>query len=151
MGDVVPLARRQRPSHEQCSPPVADMADAARSFGRLERCAVTLQSSPFGADEIEWPIVAFQVQLPAVQKGLDQLQRISVGTCPDTSWVVRLGDARASAAARLRSVTQSLYRSPPGTGPLDGRLAADIKELAEALHGLRQVIAQRCPDALRAP
>jgi hypothetical protein len=131
------------------------MADAVRSFDQLERCAVTLQSSSFGAtvgiDEIEWPIVSFQVQLPVIQERLDQLRHVNVATCPDTPWVLRLGDARATAVLRLRTVTQSLYRSPLGTGPLDGRLAVDIKKLAEALHRLRQVIAQQCPEVLRTP
>jgi len=155
MGDLVPLPRRQRPHDDQHSPPAPDIADAARSFDQFERCAVTLQSSPFGdagdMDGIEWPIVSFQVQLPAIQQRLDQLRHINVATCPDTPWVLRLGDARATAALRLRTVTRTLYHSPPGTGPLDGQLAIDIERLAKALHRLRQIIAQQCPEVLRTP
>ena len=53
------------------------MADAVRSFERLEHCAATLQSGPFGivggVDGIERPIVCFQVQLPVIQQWLDKL------------------------------------------------------------------------------
>ena len=155
MGDVVPLRRRLEPRGNQCFSPVPDIADAARSFDRLERCAVTLQSGPLGIvgelDGLEWPIVSFQVQLPVVEQRLDQLRHINVANCPNAPWVLRLGDARAAAALRLQAVTQSLYRSPPGTGPLDDRLATDIKRLAEALRGLCRLIAQQYPEVSRTP
>ena len=153
--NVVPLRRSHRVRHSEVRAPVRDMADAVRSFDRLERCAATLQSGPLGiADEIdatEWPIVSFQVQLPVIQRWLDQLARINVASWPDTPWVLRLSSARALAALRMRAVTQSLHRAPPGTGPLDSQLAADIRQLTESLRRLRQLITQQYPEALRAP
>lgn len=153
--NVVPLRRGHRIRHEQEPETVRDLADALRSFDRLERCAVALQSGPLGMareiDGIEWPIVTFQVELPSVQRWLDQLARINVATWPDTRWVLRLSSARAGAVLSLGAVTRSLYRSPPGTGPLDGQLAADIQDFMDALHRLRQLVLQRYPEALRAP
>jgi hypothetical protein len=129
------------------------MADAVRSFDGLERCAGLLQAGPLGmADEMDgtdWPIVSFQVQLPHVQRGLDQLARINVATWPDTHWVLRLSSARATAALRLRAVIRSLLRTPPGPSTLDGQLAADIRELADALRRLRLLIIRQYPEALR--
>jgi hypothetical protein len=133
------------------------MTDAIQSFDRLERCAAAmLQSGPLGlAGEIgesQWPVVSsFQVQLPVVQQWLDQLGCISVANWPDTAWVLSLGDARSTAALRLDAVKKSLHHRPPGTGSLDGRLSADIRRLAEALHRLRQLIVQQCPEALHGP
>jgi hypothetical protein len=89
--------------------------------------------------------------LPVIQQWLDKLGCITVIDWPDVHWVFRLCSARSAAVLHLLAVTQSLYRSPPGTRPLDGRLAADIRKLAEALRGLRQVIAQQYPEVLRAP
>ena len=65
--------------------------------------------------------------------------------------MLRLGNARSAAVLRLLAVTQSLYRSPPGTRSLDGRLAADIWKLADALRGLRLLIAQQYPEVLPTP
>jgi hypothetical protein len=131
------------------------MADAARAFGLLERCAAAVHYGPLdiaGAiDGIECPIVSLQAQLPVTQRWLDHLGRINITTWPDTRWVLRLGEARAAATRRLQAVARSLYRSPPGTGPLDSRLAADIGRLADALHALCELIAQQYPEALRAP
>lgn len=152
--NVVPLRRGYR-SHHESIVPVRDMADALRSFDRFEHCAAALQSGPLGivggVDGIEWPIVCFQVQLPVIQQWLDKLGCINVTNWPDVDWVLRLDNDRSAAVLHLLAVTQSLYRSPPGTGPLDGRLAADIQKLADALRGLRQLIAQQHPEALRAP
>ena len=153
--NVLPLRRSNRVRHGEVRAPVRDMTEAVRSFDRLERCAASLQSGPLGIadgiDGTEWPIVSFQVQLPVIQRWLDQLARINVASWPETHWVLRLSSARAVAALRLRVVTRSLYRTPPGTGPLDSQLAADIRELADALRRLRQVIIQQYPEALRAP
>jgi hypothetical protein len=151
--NVVPLRRGHRVRHEQ--EPARDLADALRSFDRLERCAVALQSGPLGMahdiDGIDWPIVTLQVELPSVQRWLDQLARINVATWPDTRWVLKLSSARAAATLSLDAVTQSLYRTPPGTGPLDGQLTANIQEFMDALHRLRQLIVEQYPESLRAP
>lgn len=156
VSNVVPIERGHRHRRNQSRMPRRAMTDAVRSFDRLERCAdAMLQSGPLGiAGEIggaERPVVSFQVQLPVVQQWLDQLGCINVVNWPDTSWVLTLGNARSAAVVRLDAVKKSLYRSPPGTGALDGRLAADIRKLADALRGLRQVILQQCPEALLAP
>jgi hypothetical protein len=153
--NVVPLRRSYRLHHHESIAPIRDMADAVRSFERLEHCAAALQSGPFGIvgglDGTERPIVCFQVQLPVIQQWLDKLGCINVTNWPDVHWVLRLGNARSTALLHLLAVTQSLYRSPPGTRPPDGRLAADIRKLADALRGLRQLIAQQYPEVLRAP
>jgi hypothetical protein len=150
--NVVPLRRSYRPYHAESRVHAGDMADAARSFDRLERCAAMLQSGPLEIareiDGVEWPIVSFQVQLPVIHQWLDQLGCVNVVNWPDPHWALRLGNARSPAVLSLRAVRQSLYRSPPGTGPLDGRLAADIRKLADALRGLRQLIVEQCPEAL---
>jgi hypothetical protein len=145
----------RRSLHDQSPVPSRAMTDAMRSFDRLEQSAVAmLQSGPLGvAGEIrdsQWPVVSFQVELPAVQQWLDQLGCIGVANWPDTAWVLSLGDARSAAVLCLEAVKKSLYRRPPGTGSLDGRLAADVRKLADALHRLRQLIGQQCPEALRA-
>jgi hypothetical protein len=89
--------------------------------------------------------------LPVIQQWLDELKCINVTNGPDVHWVLRLGSARSEAVLHLLAVTRSLYRSPPGTRPLDGRLAADIRKLANALRGLRLLIAQQYPEVLPAP
>jgi hypothetical protein len=131
------------------------MADAVRSFAGLERCADLLQAGPLGmVDEMDGtdrPIVSFQVQLPHVQLGLERLARINVATWPDTRWVLGLSSARTAAAIRLREVTRSLLRTPPGPSTLDSQLAADIRALAVALRRLRLLIIQQYPEAHRAP
>lgn len=153
--NVVPLRRSYRLHHHESIASIPDMADAVRSFERLEHCAATLQSGPFGivggVDGIERPIVCFQVQLPVIQQWLDKLGCINVTNWPDVHWVLRLGNARSAAVLHLLAVTQSLYRSPPGTRSLDGRLAADIWKLADALRGLRLLIAQQYPEVLPTP
>jgi hypothetical protein len=153
--NVVPLRRGHRARPEEIRAPIRDMADAVRSFDGLECCAGLLQAGPLGmADEVagtDRPIVSFQVQLPHVQRGLDQLAHINVATWPDTHWVLRLSSARTTAALRLRAVTRSLLRTPPGPSTLDGQLAADIRELAAALRRLRLLIIRQYPEALRAP
>jgi hypothetical protein len=153
---VVPIEWGRRSRRDQSRVPRRAMTDAIQSFDQLERCAdAMLKSGPLGlAGEIcesQWPVVSFQVQLPTVQQWLDQLGCISVANWPDTAWVLSLGDARSAAVLRLDAVQKSLYRRPPGTGFLDGQLAADIRKLADTLHRLRQLIEQQCPEALRAP
>lgn len=153
--NIVPLRRDHWASSEEIRAPVRDMADAVRSFDGLERCAELLQAGPLGmSDEMggtDRPVVSFQVQLPDVQRGLDQLAHINVATWPDTRWVLRLNSARVTAVLRLRTVTRSLLRTPPSPGTLDGQLAADIRALADALRRLRLLIIQQYPEALRAP
>lgn len=153
--NVIPLRRGHQARPEEIRAPVRDMADAVRSFDGLERCAGLLQAGPLGmTDDLEGadrPIVSFQVQLPLVQRGLDQLAHINVATWPDTHWVLGLNSARVRATLRLRAVTRSLLRTPPGPSALDGQLAADIRELADALRRLRLLIIQQYPEALRAP
>lgn len=155
VGNVVPLRRRYLTQQAESRAHAWGMSDAVRSFDRLERCAVMLQSGPLGTareiDGIEWPIVSFQVELPVVHRWLDQLGSINVVNWPDTHWVLRLSAARSAAVLSLNAVRQSLYNRPPGTGPLDGRLVADMRDLAEALCGLRQLIVEQCPEALRVP
>ena len=54
------------------------VADAVRSFGELVTCAELLQAGSSGAvAELDGkvPIVAFQLRLPRVQRGLDELAR----------------------------------------------------------------------------
>ena len=122
--NVVSLHGSYRASYGRDRVPIRDMADAVRSFDQFERYAVSLQSGPLSladeVDAVEWPIVSLQVQLPVIQRCLDHLGRFGIGTWPDTGWVLRLGDARATAVRRLQAVTQSLYNSPPGVGSLDG-------------------------------
>jgi hypothetical protein len=131
------------------------MVYAARSFDLLERCATTLHSGPLGvageADVAKWPIVSLQVQLPVVQRWLNELGRINIAVWSDVRWVLRLEDAHADALLRLDAVAKSLCATPPGTGSLNGRLTDDIRKLAEALHELRWLIAQQCPEVLCAP
>jgi hypothetical protein len=132
-----------------------DLSDAARCFDRLERCAAALQSGPLetasGANGGGWPIVSLQVELPTVHHWLDQLGSITVVNWPDPRWALRLGAARSAARRRLSALSQSLYDRPPATRTLDGRLAADIQQLADALRELREQIVAQCPDAFRAP
>jgi hypothetical protein len=153
--NVVRLRRSYRPYHAEPHAHAQDMADAVRSFDRLERCAAMLQSGPLGIareiDGIEWPIVSFQVELPVIHQWLNQLGSVNIVNWPDTHWALRLGNARSAAALSLHAVRRSLHSSPPGTGPLDGRLAAEIRKLADALRGLRQLIVEQCPEALCAP
>jgi hypothetical protein len=152
-GKVIPLRRRYR-SHPSRALE-HDMVDAARSFHVLEGCIATLHSGQLvvtpGIDTTEWPIVSFQVQLPVTRWWLNQLGRINITNWPDTRWALRLEDAHADAELYLDAVTKSLRATPPGTGPPNGRLAMDIRKLADALHELRQVIAQQCPEVLRSP
>jgi hypothetical protein len=152
--NVVPLRRRSQPHIGSTTVPVHDLADAVRAFGLLERCAARLQSGPLGVagefDGTEWPIVSLQVQLPVTEQWLDRLGHINIANWPDTRWVIRLGGARAVAVSRLNAVTRCLYKSPPGTGPLEDRLASNIGKLADALNDLRKLIAHQYPEALRA-
>jgi hypothetical protein len=153
--NVVPLRGSYRPYHAESRAHVRDMVDAVRSFEQLERCAAMLQSGPLAIareiDGAEWPIVSFQVELPVIHQWLDRLGSVNVVTWPDTHWALRLGNARSAAVLGLHAVQRSMHRCPPGTGPLDGRLAADIRKLADALRRLRQLIAEQCPEALCAP
>jgi hypothetical protein len=153
VGKVIPLRRRHRPH-----PSLAlkhDMVDATRSFHVLEDCIATLHSGQLmvapGTDTSEWPIVSFQVQLPVTRRWLNQLGRINITNWPDARWALRLEDAHADAELYLDAVTKSLCTTPPGTGPPNGRLAMDIRQLADALYELRQVIAQQFPEVLRSP
>jgi hypothetical protein len=153
--NVVPFRRGHQARPEEIRGPARDMAEAVRSFDGLERYADLLQAGPLGMpdemDGADRPIVSFQVQLPHVQRGLDQLSHINVATWPDTRWVLGLNSARVRAALRLRAVTRSLLRAPPDPSALDGQLAADIRELADALRRLRLLIIQQYPEVLRAP
>jgi hypothetical protein len=153
--NVVPLRRAHASYQAESRPHASKMADALRSFDRLEHCAATLQSGSLGIageiDGIEWPIVSFQVQLPVIHRWLDQLGCVNVADWPDTHWALRLDNTRSATVLSLNAVMRSLYRSPPGTGPLDGRLAADIRSLTVALRGLRQLIVEQFPEALCAP
>lgn len=153
--NVVPLRKGHFNQQAESRARAWGMPDAVRSFGRLGRCAVMLQSGPLGTardvDGIEWPIVSFQIELPVVHRWLDQLGSVNVVNWPDTQWVLRLGAARSTAVLSLSAVRQSLYSRPPGTGPLDRRLAADVKQLADALCGLRELIIEQCPEALSVP
>ena len=155
VGNVVPLRRDYSPQQAESRAHARGMSDAVRSFDRLERCAAALRSGPLGTarevDGMGWPIVSFQVELPAVHHWLDQLGSINVVNWPDPRWALRLGAARSDAVLRLSAVSQSLYHRPPGTGTLDGRLAADIQQLADALCGLRELIVAQCPEALCVP
>jgi hypothetical protein len=154
-GNVLPFRRTHRPHRDPGRTPEQDMADALQSFELIERCAVTLRSCPLSiaseANGAELPIVSFQAQLATVERWLDQLARINVANWPDTRWVLRLNDARSTAAFRLHTVMQSLHRDPPGPGPLNSQLAADIRKFADALGKLRQLITQQFPESLRAP
>ena len=153
--NVIPLRRGRQVGPEEIPSLVRDMEDAVRSFDGLERFADLLQAGPPGmTDDLngaDRPIISLQLQLPRVQRGLDQLAHINVATWPDTYWVLRLNGARVRAALRLRTVTRSLIGTPPSPSALDGQLAADIRELADALRRLRLLIIQQYPDALRAP
>jgi hypothetical protein len=155
VGNVVPLRRDYFPQDAESRAHAWSMSDAVRSFDRLERCAAALRSGPLGTareiDGVGWPIVSFQVELPAVHHWLDQLESINVVNWPDPRWALKLGAARSDAVLRLRAVSQSLYDGPPGTGTLDGRLAADIQQLADALCGLRELIVAQCPEVLCVP
>ena len=129
------------------------VADAVRSFGELVTCAELLQAGSSGAvAELDGkvPIVAFQLRLPRVQRGLDELARVNAATCPDTYWALGLNSARARAELRLGAVWRCLLRNPPVPGALDDRLTASIGGLADALRKLRLVIVQRYPETLDA-
>jgi hypothetical protein len=149
VGNVVHLHVGSRPYQAESGPQVQAMAEAALSFERLERCAAVLQSGPSWArgelGDGEWPIVSFQVALPVIHQRLEQLGGISVASWPDAQWALQLGNARAAALKRLHAVRRSLYISPPGIGPLDRRLVVDIRDLADSLLGLRQLIGARYP------
>ena len=152
VGNVVPLRRDYFPQQAECRAHAGSMSDALRCFGRLERCAAALEAGPLGtASELDgggWPIVSFQVELSAVCRCLDRLGSIDIVNWPDPRWALRLSAARSAAVLRLSAVRASLYDRPPGTGPLDGPLEADIRQLADALRGLRELIVAHCPEAL---
>jgi hypothetical protein len=149
VGNVVRLPIGGRPYQAESRFQVRAMAEAALAFERLDRFAAVLQSSSLGVrDELdgdEWPIVSFQVALPVIHQRLEQLGDVTVVNWPDAQWALRLGNARAAALLRLYAVRRSLYRSPPGTGPLDRQLAADIQALADSLLGLRRLIGEQFP------
>ena len=146
-GNVIPLHGRHRSYWKQADTTMPNVEETVRSFDRLERHAVRLQSGfPPTFGDGQFPIVDFLVQLPLTGRQLDELGRLSVFNCPDTGWVLRLGAARANAMARLRAVDRSLLRDPPGTGPLGERLTADIRRLTDALLAVRRLLAQKHPD-----
>lgn len=155
VGKVLPFRRSPRSHRGQVRTPEQDMADALLSFDLIEQCAVALRSRPLSiaseAGGAELPIVSFQTQLPIIQHWLDQLERVNVANWPDTLWVLTLNEGRSTAALRLRAVIQRLHSNPPGPGPLNSQLGADIREFADALHKLRQLIVQQFPESLRAP
>jgi hypothetical protein len=142
-GNVVPLRRGQRGPTVTCAP---DLDNAVRAFNRLEKHADRLQarSRPV-AGESEWPIVSYEVQLSAVQRQLDDLSCVTIMNWPDTRWVLKLHAARTTATACLDAVARSLYRTPPGIGPLDDRLAHDVQRLTDALGTVRGLLAQQVP------
>jgi hypothetical protein len=145
----LPLANQ---SHHELPVALEEITDAVQSFGYLERCAAKLHPGPLRiAGQIgtmERPIVSLQLQLPAIQQSLDMLETFGVANCPDTRWVIRLADARTAAVVRLRAVRRSLRNFLPGMGSLDLQLVADIRELADALYVLRQLIVQQWPATL---
>jgi hypothetical protein len=149
VGNVVRLPIGGRPYQAESRLQARAVAEVALAFERLERFAAVLQSGSLGArgelDGDEWPIVSFQVALPVIHQRLEQLGGVTVVSWPDAQWALRLGNARAAALLRLYAVRRSLYRSPPGTGPLDRQLAADIRDLADSLLGLRRLIGEQCP------
>ena len=154
MAEVIPIGRRRRVGNDKVAASDNDIADTVSSFDRFEQCAVSVRSGRLrivGVDGPEWPIVAFQLQLPGIRRRLDQLAFINIATCPNTRWALRLTSARIAAMARLSAVMQSLYRTFPPTAPLDERMATDIKELTDALRRVRQLIVQERPDGGRAP
>jgi hypothetical protein len=155
VGTVVPLRRSSSSHRGRIHKPDLDIADAARSFDLVERCARKLQPAQLAVTDksegFDRPIVIFQVELPGVEQWLDQLERIDPADWQDTRWVLRLSEARAAAALRLHAVTKSLHRCPPGTRTLDERLAADIGRFADSLRRLRDLITQQYPETLRAP
>ena len=142
------------PGRRQLSEEVrVPVTEAVRSFDEMVSCAELLQAGPLGAvGELNGaaPVVAFQLQLPRVQRGLDELARINVATWPDTQWVLGLNSARVRADLRLRTVTRSLLRTPPAPGTLDDRLTASIGSLADALRKLCLLIVRRYPETLGA-
>jgi hypothetical protein len=143
--NVVPLHRRQ---HGPTAASASDLDNAIQAFDRLEQHAGRLQSGPrAAAGKSEWPIVSYKVQLSTVQRKLDELSCFTILNWPDTRWVLRLHAARTTAAARLDAVARSLYRNPPGTGPLDDRLARDVQRLTDALGALRGLLDQSAPEA----
>jgi hypothetical protein len=147
--NVVPLRRGHRRPAGASAP---DLDSAMRAFDRLEQHADRLQAGPFAAaGESEWPIVSYQVQLPAVRRQLDKLGCFTIMNWPDTRWVLRLHAARTAAAECLDAVIRSLCRNPPGTGPLDDRLTRDVQRLTDALGTVRGLLAQQWPGRLRAP
>lgn len=152
--NVVPLRRGHRerrgvatpPPPGQCVPPVPDVAEAIRSIDRLERHAVMLRSDPPGVPaETGWPIVSYQVELPVVERRLADLRRTSARTWSGPRGVPSVSGACTAAAIRLRAVSRTLHRNPPGTGPLDNRLVGEIGQLTHALRGLRRLLAQQSP------
>lgn len=132
-------------------PPVTleEIKDAIRSFDQLERCAAKLQRGPLGIagqiDTAEQPIVSLQLQLPTIQQWLEMLEAFGVANCSDAHWAIGLTGARTVAVARLRAVRQGLRNFLPGMGSLDTRLVADVRELADALYVLRQLILEQWP------
>ena len=115
MAEVIPIGRG-RVGDDQVAAVDSDIADTVSSFDRFEQCAVSVRSGRLrivGVDGPEWPIVAFQLQLPGIRRRLDQLACINIATCPNTRWALRLTSARTAAMARLSAVTQSLYRAFP--------------------------------------
>lgn len=154
-GNVVPLHRNWQLLPDETPIPVSEIAEAVRSFGLLEQCVDSLHSTRLGVageiDRSEQPIVSLQAQLPVIQRWLGRLECLNVSNWSDTRWVLKLGEARAVAAFRLRAVKRSLYRSPPGIEPLDRRLAADICEFEDALRALRHLIVDRYPQTQGVP
>jgi hypothetical protein len=141
--NVVPLRLGRRGPTVTSAP---DLGNAIRAFDRLEQHADRLQAgSRSVASESERPIVSYKVQLSAVQRQLDDLSCFSIMNWPNTRWVLRLHAARAVATACLDAVDRSLYRNPPGTRPLDDRLAHDVQRLTDALGTVRGLLAQQAP------
>jgi hypothetical protein len=132
-----------------------DTAEALASAELIEQSAIALRSRPLSigseAEDTELPIVSLQGQLPIIQCWLDRLTQINVADAPDMRWALRLSDARNTTALRLHVVMRSMRRDPPGPGPLNSQLAADIQKFADALRKLCQLIAQQPPASRRAP
>ena len=144
--NVVPRAEATGP-HPESRVHAWDMADAVPSFG-LERCAAMLQSGQLGSfvksmvssgrSSLFRSNCHFTMARPAGMRQRSQLAGHTLGA--------QAGQRSLSRCAQPACRQAEPYRSPPGTGPLDGRLAADIRKLADALRGLRQLIVEQCPE-----
>jgi hypothetical protein len=112
VGTVVPLRRSSSSHRGRIHKPDLDIADAARSFDLVERCARKLQPAQLAVTDksegFDRPIVIFQVELPGVEQWLDQLERIDPADWQDTRWVLRRWVAAAGRPVPLTSAAAEL-------------------------------------------